>query len=138
MALDAAQSIVQVDLVVQVVEASVFDEIAIKGDIIYLSDKYYVRISFTDVGNRPLPEFERHHVGHVAAEAVNAHLTPIAQYGVHVVPCARNRVEVIGVVAVVNAIVELDCLVPVVLRWESREAIVARCLGRKLDICIVA
>ena len=81
------------------------------------------------------PEFGRHHLGHVATETVDALGCPEQQDVGHLLPCVRHGVEVpyaSGIV--VDTIVQLDRLVPVVLSGGVVEMVVARSLGRLLDI----
>ena len=56
----------------------------------------------------------------------------------HLEPYGWNGVEMMGMVTVINSVIELDSLVPVLLVGESVEAVIARCFCRELDISVVA
>ena len=74
----------------------------------------------------PCPELCRHHLGHVAAEAVDALRCPVEQYVEHLLPGVGQRVEVAhSAGVVVDAVVQLDGLVPVVASRCVVEAVVA-------------
>ena len=82
----------------------------------------------------PLPEFHRHHVGHVAPEAVDSLAGPVHENVEHFSPSARCGDKVLAPVPRVDAVVEFHCFIPVASSRCGVVAIVARSLGRILDI----
>ena len=81
------------------------------------------------------PELGRHHLGHVAAETVDTLLRPEQQDVRHLEPGIGDGVEITEASGiVVDAIVQLHRLVPVVLPGGIVEVIIARSLGRHLQI----
>ena len=83
----------------------------------------------------PMPEFRGHNMGDVAAEAVDAHLLPVGEDGIHFFPETGNgdiRVFDGGVFALplgalgeVVAVVEFNCLVPAVLAGQPGVLVVS-------------
>lgn len=134
----AAQGVVEIHLVIEVVKTAGEDEVAIEMHVINLGDKPDVGIAVLDIGYGPLPELERHHKHHVTPEGVNAFRCPEAEYVEHLEPGVGYGVVVTAAVERVAAIVELHGLIPVVDAREGREAVIARSFGRKFDVGLLA
>ena len=131
---DVAHDIIHPHLVIEVVEA-VGDVVAVLAGVVDLADKHDMLVLLLHLAGGPSPEGGRHHLGHVAAEGVDALGSPEHQDVEHLLPCRGNRVKVAYTAGiVVYAVVQLHGLVPVVLAWSVVEAVVARGLGRLLSI----
>ena len=137
-ALYSAESIVEVDFVVEIVETAVIDVVAIEAYVVDFGDEYHMRVFFLHKRYCPFPELHGHHVSHVAAETVDSFGAPESEDVEHLEPCVRGGREVPGAVTVVDAIVELNGLVPVVASRESGEAVVSGGFGRKFAILVIA
>ena len=120
-ATDVEQGVVEPHLVVEVVEVSSVDVVAIEAGVIDFGNEDDVGIGGLDLRHSPLPELDWHHLGHVAAEAVDALGCPVEQDMEHLV---------VGV----GTIVQLHRLVPVVLVRPSGEPVVAGSFGRYFTI----
>ena len=126
-----AQRVVEAHLVVEVVEAAVVEVAAVDGWVVDFGYEDDALVALLDAADGPLPEVDRHHVRHVAAEAVDAASSPVEQDVEHLLPRRGHGVEVVAAAAlIVDAVVQLHRLVPVVLARRGREAVVARHLGR--------
>ena len=66
-----SQSIIEINFVVEVIEAALFDEITVELYIIYFSNEFDVRVVILHVRYCPLPKFQRNHVYHVATESID-------------------------------------------------------------------
>ncbi len=84
--------------------------------------------------NRPLPEFKRHHVSHIATETIYSFASPVHKYIKHFVPCIWYRMEMTIAVKVIYPVIELYCVVPVTLPGESGKAIISCSFCRELHI----
>ena len=93
MSLYVAQGVVEVHLVIEVVEAALMYVGVIEVDIIDFGYEYDVGVSVLDRRDGPVPEFEGHHVGHVAAETVYALCGPVHEDVKHLVPGGGDGVE---------------------------------------------
>ena len=132
---DVAERVIESHLVVEIVETTRVDVVAVLVGIIHLGNEDDIGKLLLDLGNGIVPELHRHHLGHVATEAVDALGRPEEEDVEHLVPCVGNGVEVVArVVDVIHAIVELYRLVPVATAHPGREVVVARSLGRILMI----
>ena len=78
--LDTNESIVEIDLVIEIIEATIVEERTIGIDIIYFTDKDNLGIILLDLRNRPMPELSRHHKDHIAAEAVDTLRSPETEH----------------------------------------------------------
>ena len=132
------QSVVERHLVVEIVEMPIEDIVAINAHVVKLGNENQFWELLLDLRNHPVPELHRHHVRHVAAEAVHPHLRPVEQDVAHLVPRGRDGREMALTSGVVNAIVQLHRLIPVVNPGIRVETIVARCHGRFLVIELIA
>ena len=74
---------------------------------------------------------------HVTAHSINAFAGPKHHNIKHLVPCVRYGPEMFGPVPRINAIVQLDGVIPIVTAWKRRVAIIAGCPCRKFDIGII-
>ena len=135
---DAHQRVVERHLVIQVVKATLVHITMIKPHVIDLGNKADAGVGRFDLSDSPLPECYRHHVRHVAAEPVNALVSPELQDVEHARPGRRNRVEVGAAVPRVNAVVEFHGFIPVVAARRRTIAVVACCAGGIFVIGIVA
>lgn len=133
-ALYATQGVVEIHLVVKVVEPAYGYEVAVQPHIIYLGDKGHMREMLLDVGDSPLPELQRYHVDHVAAESIDTLGRPVAQDVEHLEPGVGYRREMVATVAVVHSVIKFYGIVPVAMARESGKAVIARRLGRKLHV----
>ena len=130
------QVVVHTDFVVEVVK-SCCEVIAVESRIIYFGNEKDIGIFLFHLFNRPCPELDRHHFCHITTEAIDLLACPEEQDMQHLVPSVRNRVKLLfSATLVEDAIVEFDSLVPVVDRWVSREAIVARSTSRVLLVVL--
>ena len=66
---DGTDSVVKANLVVEIVEVSAVDIVAVLVRIVYLGDEDYIRVLGLDLWYDPSPEVARHHLCHVATEA---------------------------------------------------------------------
>ena len=124
------ECIVESYLVIQVVEVAAVQVVAIFVGIIDFGDEEQMGILFFYLWDGPSPEFDGHHLRHVAAEAVYVFRGPKEEDVPHLFPRVGDRVEVAGAtVLVVYAVVQFHCLVPIVNRRASIEAVVARSFG---------
>ena len=108
---------------------------AVLTGIVDLANEDNILIPLLDLLSGVCPELGRHHLCHVATEAVNALPCPEEQDVGHLLPRIGYGVEVAyawGIV--VDAVVQLHRLVPVVLPRGIVEVVVARSLGRLLQI----
>ena len=132
----AAQVVVHADFVVEVIEAR-SDISAIALGVIYLRNEEHVGVLLLDLCNRPCPECLRHHLRHIATEAINAFACPEEQYMQHLMPSVGNRVELLfAAVLVEDTIVEFNGLVPVIFGRVGGKAVVARSAGGVLLIAL--
>ena len=142
----AADGIVELDLVVEIVETTGDDVILIDTGIVDLGDKEHVGILLLDTADAIMPEFVGHHFGHVATEGIDALGAPVEQDVAHLDPSGGDgdgaigilpRLDACAVGLVIHAIVEFDGLVPVVGRWgDCAEDVVACDFGWLLDVGI--
>ena len=103
--------------------------------IINLADKNDVLEFLLDDRRGVRPELCRHHLSHVATETVNALLGPEKQNVRHLEPCIRNGVEMTDATCIViDAIVQLDGLIPVVDIGRIVKMVITRCLCRLFKI----
>src|SRR5574344_464073 len=114
---------------------TIIDVVAVFVGIIDLGNEDDVGILCLDLWNDPSPEGAWHHFCHITTESVNALACPEQEYVEHLEPCGRGGSgdELVRAL-IVNAIVELDCFVPVVFTCIGSETIVARHLGRHFYI----
>ena len=91
------------------------DVVAINGGVVELGNECDVWMPLLDLRYGPVPELHGHHVGHVAAEAVDALLRPEEQNVEHLVPGGGDGGEVALASGVIYAIVQFYRLIPVVL-----------------------
>ena len=133
------QTIVHAHLVVEIIEACLH-VVAILVRIIHLADNHDVRIlrlqNLCGVG----PECSRHHLCHVAAEAIHTLTCPEEQNIGHLAPGAWHRLVMIASasgIAIIHTIVELHGLIPVVATRAVVKAVVTRGLGRTLLILLI-
>jgi hypothetical protein len=81
--------------------------------------------------NSPLPEFNRHHFGHIAPKAIYTFLCPIHQNVFHLHPRVGYRIEMFAAVVLnINSVVEFNGFKPFVYARRCGKLIVARNLGR--------
>ena len=142
----AADGIVELDLVVEVVETTGDDVVLIDTGIVDLGDKEHIGILLLDAADAVVPEFVGHHFGHIATEGIDALRAPVEQDVAHFDPSGGDgdgavgifpRLDACAVGLVIHTIVEFDGLVPVVGRWgDCAEDVVACDFGRLLDIGI--
>lgn len=135
---DVAQSVVEPHLVIEIVESANLDEGPVEIYVIYLGDEYDAGVLLLDLRDRPLPEFEGHHVGHVAAETVNALVGPVLQDVEHLFPCRGRRGEMPPSVGGIYAVVEFDGVIPVILSGRRGEAVVSGSFGRIFEVGVGA
>ena len=83
---DATQGVVESDFVVEVVEVSFVDEAPVEVGVIYFGYEDDAWVFRLDLADGPCPEGAWHHLGHVAAEAVDAACGPEAEDVEHLVP----------------------------------------------------
>ena len=125
-----AHGVIHTYLVIEVVEACT-QIVAILCRIIDLANEDHVRISKLHLVGSPVPEFSRHHLSHIAAEAVDALPCPEEQYVGHFAPRVRDWSEMpYPTCIIVDTIVQLHRLVPVVHAWRIVETVVTCSLGR--------
>ena len=91
-----------------------------------------------DLRYGPMPELQRHHEHHITSESVYSLGSPEPQDMQHLEPSIRNRVEMLGVVTIVDAVIQFYGVVPIVLPGECVEAIIAGSLRGEFDIRIFA
>ena len=105
---------------------SAVDKLAVEIRIIHLANKLHPRKLVLHLAQCPVPELHRHHLCHVTAESINALGSPEAQDLQHLMPCVGHRGEVFhSAGAVIDAIVELDGLIPVITVGLRTETVVA-------------
>ena len=128
--------VVESDLVVEIVEMSAVQVVAVLMRIVHFGDEQDVGMLRLHLWDDPSPEVARHHLSHVATESVHTLRCPEQQNVAHLQPCARSgRTEYQTVVAlIVHAVVQFHRLIPVVLSHPLSEAVIARHLGRCLHI----
>ena len=114
MTLYATKSIIKIHLIIKIIKTSAINKVAVQCHIIYLRYKYDMRITLFYIGYSPLPEFNRHHMGHIAAETVNTFLGPITQYIKHLKPCLGYRIEVLRTVTVIYSVIQFHRFIPVI------------------------
>ena len=113
---------------------SVPDIITIFCRIINFGNKANI-IHLFHLRDHPVPEFNRNHFRHVAPETVHPFSRPEKQDIQHLRPCIGNRIEMRGTaVHIINAIIQFDRLIPVVLSGTGTKAIVPRDFRRKFAI----
>ena len=128
------EEVIDPDLVIEIVKASTqIFSVAVR--LINLGEKEDLWVLLAYRRNRPRPEGGRDELGHIAAEAIDATTSPVAEDVAHLHP----RVGVgIGVQtapsAVVYTVVELHGLVPVVDAGVGTEAVVARSTCRVFPV----
>ena len=137
MADDADEGVVEAYLVVEVVELAVFDVVVVFPGVVYFGNEDDVGVLLLYNRYYPAPELEGDHLGHVAAEAVDALLGPEEEDVAHLEPGGGEGVEV-GALAleVVDTVVELHGLVPVVARGVGVEAVVAGGAGGTFGVVL--
>ena len=135
---DASQCIIERHLVIQVVKTAIKDIAAVECHVINFGDKDDFRINLLDLPDRPVPEGHRHHVRHVAAEAVNPLASPEPENVKHPCPRGRDGVEMGAAVPRVDAVVEFHGLVPVVTVRRGGVAVIACRSGGKLAVSLGA
>ena len=142
----AADGIVELDLVIEVVETTCDDVVLIDTWIVDLGNEEHVGILLLDAADAVVPEFVGHHFGHVATEGIDALGAPVEQDVAHLDPSGGDgdgaigilpRLDACAVGLVIHAVVEFDGLVPVVGRWgDCAEDVVACDFGWFLDVGI--
>ena len=129
--------VVESHLVVEIVEVTTIQVVAILVRIIHLSNEDDVGVFGLHNRDDPSPEVARHHLSHIATETVNALRSPEQEDVAHLFPsvgCRRTEDETFASAQIVSAVVQLDCLVPIVLTHPGREAVVARHLAGLLHV----
>ena len=86
---DGSQVVVEAGFVVEKVESQFLDISAVVSLVVDLSYEEHPGILLPDLGNKPSQEFGRHHLHHVAAEAIHALGSPEEQYLQHFLPGIR-------------------------------------------------
>ena len=126
-----AERVIKSYLVVQVIEVTVEDIVAVFVGVINFGNEVNVRILLLHLRNSPSPELYGYHLCHVTAEAVDFLGSPEQQNVQHLLPSVGYRVEVSPTsVHVIYAIVQLHGFIPVVYARPCIETVVAGCLGR--------
>ena len=134
---DGTERVVHSHLVVEVVEAR-SEVVAVLGRIIHFANENLVGIGELHLVGGPQPEGGRHHLRHVATEAVDTLCSPEQQDVGHLAPRVGDGHEMSHTTCiVVDAVVQFDGLVPVVHAWGIVEAVVTGGLGGFLDIGFV-
>ena len=83
----------------------------------------------------PLPKSSRNHLSHITTEAVDTFLSPEKQDVRHLTPSIGNRIEMAHATSIiVDAVIQLCCLIPIVNARCIVETIIARSLGWILNI----
>ena len=137
---DVAHAVVHAHLVVEVVEPGL-DVGAVLGRVVHLADEVDVGMTQFHNAGGISPELRRHHLSHVAAKSVDALRRPEEQNVGHFAPSAGYGVVVEAAtagIAIVHAVVELHCLVPVVHTGMVVEPVVARAAGGHLHVGLLA
>ena len=94
--------------------------------IINLCNKNNRWVYCFDLRNDPIPKFHRHHFRHVAAKAIYIFIGPENQNIPHHFPRSGNRIKIRFSIGLnVHAIVEFDCLEPLIDTGCGGELIVA-------------
>ena len=125
MTLDAAKLVVEVHLIIKIVEAASEDIVAIDIHIIQLGNKLDFRIFLFHIRDCPFPKLHRHHMHHIATEAIHTLCRPKAQNVEHLQPSVGDRTEMGSTVTVVDAVVEFHSLIPIILSGKGIKTIVA-------------
>ena len=134
---DGTQAVVHAYLIIKVVEMSLGNVSPVLAGIIDFGDEEYMRIEGLDLGYCPLPELYGYHLGHVAAEGIDALFCPIEEDVEHLLPCAWYGIEIrLAAMNIVDAVVKFDSFVPVVLIWLGCELVVACCFCGHFGIAL--
>ena len=123
---DPHEGVVETDLVVEVIQPGI-QILPVAPRLVDLADKEQLREVWTKLPDNPSPEGDRHHLRHIAAEAVHTEHGPVVEDVVHLGPGVRNRLLEVCLTGIgINTIIELHSVVPVVPSGLSVEDIVAR------------
>ena len=135
----ATQAIIHSYFVIKIIETSLYI-VAVLVRIINLADNHDVRIlrlqNLCGVG----PECSRHHLCHVAAEAIHTLTCPEEQNIGHLAPGAWHRLVMIDSasgIAIIHTIVELHGLIPVVATRAVVETVISRSSCRTLLVWLI-
>ena len=102
--------------------------------MIYFGNKNHI-LPATHTWNNPFPKFDRHHLRHITTKAVYPFSKPEPQDIEHLLPCVRHRIEMSEFpVLEINAIIQLNRFVPVILAGMRRKAIVTGHFGWKFTV----
>ena len=128
------EEVIDPDLVIQIVKAST-QIFPIAVGLINLGEKEDLWVLLAYRGNRPRPEGGRDELSHIAAEAIDAATSPVAEDVAHLHPRVGDGIGVqTAPSAVVYTVVELHGLVPVVDAGVGTEAVVARSTCRVFPV----
>ena len=109
--------------------------VAIKARIVNFGNENDGRIFPLYLRQRPFPELDRYHLGHIATESVDTFRGPIKEDVKHLLPRIWNGGEMpLSATKIIDAVVELYGFVPIVFRRPGSEVVVSRSLCRDLFI----
>ena len=134
------KAIIHAHLVVQVVETRGHIPVILVR-VVDLTDEDELRETLLHYARGISPKFRRHHLRHVAAEAVDAFLRPKEQDVGHLLPRVGHGGEVMASatgIAIVDTVVELYRLIPIILARLGVKLVVASAFGRVLHIRLLA